>query len=143
VAIGLCLNVFSAAGAGRPYEEFGDYKVYFSVFNSSFIKADIARLHNITRAKDQALINIAVVKNKNKESLSGGMSAQITGTASNLMQQQRTLNFVEIKEGDAVYYLAPLRFTNEEVINFKINVKANNRQSHTLKFTKTLYVENE
>jgi hypothetical protein len=36
----------SAQESTKPYEEFGDYKVYFSVFNSTFILPEVARAHN-------------------------------------------------------------------------------------------------
>ena len=128
----------SAQAQEKPFQEFGEHKVYYSVFNSSFIKPDIARVYNITRGKDRALINIAVTQG----SEIGGIAAQVQGTASNLMQQQKKLEFFEIKEPNAVYYLASIRFTNEEVFNFSIQVKPNgSARPYTVEFTKTLYVE--
>ncbi|TQV69621.1 DUF4426 domain-containing protein [Exilibacterium tricleocarpae] len=139
VFIAALLGAGSAAAGDKPFERFGDHQVFFSVYNSSFIKPDIARIYNITRGKDRALINIAVVK----DGVQGGIPAQISGTATNLMQQQRKLEFSEIQEQDAVYYLASVRFTNEEVLNFAIDVKMpGNRRPYQLKFTKTLYVDN-
>lgn len=143
MALLLCVALSPAHAQQRdkPFEVFGDYQIFFSVFNSSFIKPDIARLYNLSRGKDRALINIAVTRTHNgKQSL--GLPAQVAGTATNLMQQQKSLTFVEVREQDTVYYLAPLRFTNEEVMNFAIQVQPDSSQPpYTLKFTKTLYVE--
>ncbi|GAA6151685.1 DUF4426 domain-containing protein [Pseudoteredinibacter isoporae] len=116
---------------GKPYEEFGEYKVFFSVFNSSFIPPDIAKAYDLVRGANRALVNIAVLKNGN---IRGG-SAQVTGEFKNLIQQTRQLVFKEIKEQNAVYYLAPLRFDNEEVLHFHITVTPEgSEKSHSFRF---------
>ena len=133
------LGAALAEARDKPFEQFGEYRVYYTVFNSTFITPDIARIYNITRGKDRALVNIALVKDNQL----GGIAAEVSGTRTNLMQQQRRLEFFEVREQDAVYYLAPVRFTNEEVLNFAIEVKAEGqRRPYKLKFTKTLYVDN-
>mgnify|MGYP000244387531 CR=1 FL=1 len=136
------LNPAQAQQRDKPFETFDDYNVFFSVFNSTFIKPEIARHYNLSRGKDRALINIAITRTHNgRQSL--GLRALVKGSATNLMQQQKSLEFVEIQEQDTIYYLAPLRFTNEEVMNFAIQVQpAANQPPYTLTFTKTLYVEN-
>ena len=40
---------FSTLADNRPYKEYGDLKVFFSAFNSSFIQPDIASSYNIVR----------------------------------------------------------------------------------------------
>lgn len=119
----------------QPYREFGDYKVYFTVFNSAFINPEIASANNLIRAKDRVYINVSLVKNN-----SLGIPATITGTARNLLQQSKTLEFIEIAEGNATYYLAPLFHINEEVIHFTIDVTPEGEtQAHTVSFSKKLY----
>lgn len=68
VAAALAL-FFLAAGAMaqqarviKNYEDFGDYRVIFSVFNSDFIQPDIAQQYQLVRAKDRAYVNVSVVK---------------------------------------------------------------------------------
>lgn len=125
--------------AGSTYTDFDSYRVVHTVFNSSFIKPEIAVAYNLTRGKDKALVNIALVKN-NEDGMTNGLPANISGSVANLMQQQKTLEFIEIKEQDATYYLAPLRFDNEEVLHFNINVQANGKD-YDVKFSKKLYVD--
>ena len=98
-------------------QEFDNYLVHYSVFNSAFIPADIAKLHNLVRAKDQALVNISVQDKHSGESI----AAQVEGTARNLMQQQKTLTFVTLQEPGASYAIAALRHSNEEVFHFDIS----------------------
>jgi hypothetical protein len=139
----LLLGVFShpVLANDKPYEVFGKYKVYFSVFNSSFISPDIAQAYNLVRGKDRALINIAVVEMK-AEGDTHGLRAVVNGHSANLLQQQKTLDFSEISEQNAVYYLASTRFTNEEILNFEIAVTPDpNKAPLVLKFSKKLYVD--
>lgn len=122
-------------------QNFGAYTVHFTVFNSTFVPPEIARIHQLTRARDRALINISVTRHDGTAS-SLGLPARVRGSATNLLQQQRTLNFQTIDEGNAVYYLASLRHTNEEVINFAIEVQPEGKpDSFTVRFTRTLHLE--
>ncbi len=138
-----CLLLFVCGGAAaesKPVKTFGDTLVYYSAFNSSFIDPEIANRYDITRGKDQGLVNIAVVEKGTPH----GETAQVSGTVSNLIQQQQTLNFVEIREGDAVYYLAPFKFDNEDPLNFDIQVQKQGQPSpYTLTFQRTFYHDAE
>lgn len=130
----------AAAAQSKPVKTFGETLVYYSAFNSSFIDPDIASRYDITRGKDQGLVNIAVVEKGSPH----GETAQISGTVSNLIQQQQTLDFVEIREGDAVYYLAPFEFDNEDPLTFNIQVQKQGQASpYTLTFQRTFYHDQE
>lgn len=115
---------------------FGDYTVHYTAFNSTFIQPDIAANYGITRAKNQTLINISVHDKQGK-----AVAAKLEAYAQNLMQQKKPLTFNTITEQNAIYSLAPLRFTNEEVFNFNITITPKNAEPFTLKFTRKLYVE--
>lgn len=121
-------------------QTFGDYTVHYTVFNSAFIPADVAGVYQLNRAKNRVLVNISVTR-QTEAGHSLGLPATVTGTATNLMQQQRSLNFRTIDEGEATYYLADLRHTNEEVVNFVVQVQPDGQdQAFTLRFTRTLHV---
>lgn len=117
----------------------GDYTVHFNVFNSSDIPASVAEQFKLVRGKDRALVNISLVKTENgKASL--GLPAIVSGSTRNLMQQKQDLKFIEVKEADVTYYLAPFVFNNEELLYFDIKVKANESSSPILvQFNRTLY----
>ncbi len=115
---------------------FGPYTVHYSVFHSSFVPADIASLHGLTRAKDQALINIAVQDTASGQSV----PARVTGHARNLMQQQKAISFKTISEPDASYAIGSLRHGNEEVFHFTLQVAPEGAdQAYELNFTRKLY----
>lgn len=120
----------------KPYREFGDIKVFYSAFNSSFIQPEIASNYNIVRGKDKGLINIAVLRGDKP----GGTTALVKGSVSNIFAQQQILEFFEVREGDTVYYLAPFRIDNEDYLTFKIEVIPDpNQPPLSLTFQKTLY----
>lgn len=134
----LTLFLTSPTLAQSGSERFGDYQVYYSVFNSTFVPADIASIHGLVRGEDRALVNISVT------SAEGGLGqkAEVSGTATNLMQQAQPLAFQEINEGDTYYYIAPMRHTEEEVYNFRITVKPQGAErSFELTFSQKMYTE--
>ncbi|SHF80735.1 protein of unknown function [Microbulbifer donghaiensis] len=122
----------------KSHEDFGDYRVIYSVFNSEFIKPEIAQTYQLARAKDRAFVNVSVVE---KVGGKHGLSSEMSGTATNLIQQSRPLKFMEIREGDAVYYLAPLRFEDEETLTFNIELKLPNGKTETISFRRKLEKE--
>lgn len=136
----LMLTTCQLANAqSNAYEEFGNYRVFYSVFNSTFLQPDIAELHGFSRASNRALINIALIHSSD-EGDSLGLPARVEGSAQNLIMQNKPLNFVEIRDGDAVYYLASFSFNNEEPLHFTVTVDHEGTATpHEVKFTKTLY----
>ena len=134
----LSLLLLSAAALAQEpsFKEFGDYNVHYSAFNSSFIAPEIASVYDISRGKDKGLVNIAVVPKDGNS----GKTALVKGTVNDLLQRQQTLNFVEIREGDAVYYLAPFDFENEDPLTFKISVRpADATEVVDFSFQRTFY----
>jgi hypothetical protein len=125
----------------RTTEKFGDYTVHYNVFNSTDIPAKVAESYKLVRGKDRALVNISLTKTENG-STSLGLPAVVSGASKNLMQQKQALKFIEIKEGEATYYLAPFVFNNEEVLHFDIQVSADaNSKPMKFTFSRTLYTE--
>lgn len=117
------------------------YTVHYSVFNSHFIPADIARAYQLIRGKNHVLVNV-VLTQTGKESQTFGLAAKVSGAAKNLMQQRQPLKFQTINEENTTYFLAPLRITNEEVFHFEIQVTPpDNSKPITIKFSKKLYVD--
>ncbi len=134
----LALLAFSVHADNKPYKEFGDYKVFYSSFNSSFILPEIASVYNITRGKDKGLVNIAVLLGDQ----AGGTTALVKGTVSNMLAQQQVLKFFEVREGNTVYYLAPFEFDNEDSMTFKIQVQPDpNKPSKSLSFQNKFYYD--
>ena len=74
------------------YKQHGEYKVFYSAFNSSFIDPDIAVANDIVRGKDKGLVNIAVAKVPGV-----ALPATVSGRVFNILQQSQTLEFVTVR----------------------------------------------
>lgn len=120
-------------------QTFGAYTVHYNVFNSTDIPPQVAQAYKLVRGKDRALVNISLTKTENGAT-SLGLPAQISGKTRDLMQRQQQLKFIEIKEGDATYYLAPFVFNSEELLYFDIDISADkNARPMKVSFNRTLY----
>jgi hypothetical protein len=139
----LLLALFSSTISAQEntFVEADGYRVFYSIFNSTFIKPEIAQAAGLVRDKKRTLLNLVVTK-IDVDGQSLGVPATIDARASNLMQQQQRLKFTEIKEPGTVYYLAPIRHSQEEVFNFSIDVTPiGATKPITIKFSKKLWVD--
>lgn len=117
---------------------FGPYTVYYSTFNSLFIPAEMAQLHNLVRAKDQTLLTIAV-----KETSTGkAVAAQVDAIAKNLLQQSQAVALKTISEADSFYYIGAVRHANEELFHIDVTIKPNDGKStYRFRISRKLYTE--
>jgi hypothetical protein len=127
------LNVLSQENTSYELEE---HIVYYNVFNSTMIPSEVARIHKLVRSDDRVYVNIALVRKDGGY----GIPALVSGYHRNLMQQKFELEFMEIKEPTATYYLAPIRFNNEEILHIDINISSiDQSDSGSFTITKKLY----
>ena len=131
----LLLPLSTAHAEFRSVEQFDNHHIFYSAFNSDFLNPDIASLYGLNRGIDKGLVNIALVPKGSAQ----GHTARVTGTVSDLLQRQQVLEFTEIREGDAVYYLAPFTFDHEDPLTFKLHVDSASGISHRFSFQRTLY----
>ncbi|UVW35073.1 DUF4426 domain-containing protein [SAR92 clade bacterium H455] len=125
----------AALANDKIFKKVGNKKIFFSAFNSTFIDPDVAVANQIVRGKDKGLVNIAVIVD-----VGTGKPAVITGNVYNIFQMSQALEFIEVREQDAVYYLAPFEFENEDLLTFKISVRADpEKPAYDFKFQKKMY----
>lgn len=102
-------------------KEFGDYMVHYNAFRSDTISPEVAKQYNLARANNRILINIAVLK-KVMNTTGKPTAAKVTGHASNLTGQLKKLEFREIREGSAIYYLAETKISDGEFLKFDLKI---------------------
>ncbi|CAE6915620.1 DUF4426 domain-containing protein [Vibrio sp. B1FLJ16] len=135
----LLISLLSFPTFAEQFKNMKDIEVHYVAFNSTFLTPKIARSYDIKRNGYLAIINISVL---DRASLGKpALEAKVSGQAKNLIGQTQKLTFREIKEGDAIYYLAELPVTHEETFTFDIDVKSGNKGSGKLKFTQKFFVE--
>ncbi len=122
--------------AGAQYKVLGPWEVHYIAFPSTFIQPSIAKNYDLDRSPNKGIINISVLKNSDKTA----QTATLTGTARNLLGNKKQLTFKEVVEGDAIYYLAQIDYSNEEIYRFDIEINQNGKLQ-TLKFQQKFYVD--
>jgi hypothetical protein len=136
----LWLALLAGPAMAQQSENFGPFELHYSVVNTTFLEPAIAATYGITRGEKRAILNLAV-----REKLtSGGDEARamvLQGRTWDLIQNQ-TLEFREIREGDAIYYIAEFPFINEEWRFFEVDFRPTGaQQSYTFKFKHQLYTD--
>ena len=135
--LALAFNAHSAQEQGAQYKELGAWQVHYIAFPSTFIQPQIAKTYGLERSGFKGIVNISILKNDTDKT---AQKATLQGTARNLLGNKQSLNFKEVVEGDSVYYLAQVDYTNEEVLRFEIEIQQGN-QFQTLKFQQKFYVD--
>jgi len=124
-------------------ERFGPYELHYSVVNTTFLQPEVAAAYGITRGNDRAILTLAL-----REHLPDGSDVarpmQLKGRTWELTGRSVQLDFQEVRENPAVYYVAEFRFFNEEWRHFEINFRPEGSdETLTFKFKQQVYEELE
>jgi hypothetical protein len=132
------LALLPTQALAQQMETFGRFELYYSVVNTTFLDPKIASSYGIVRGEKRAIINLAVRENLADGSTSRAMKLQ--GRTWDLIQSQ-TLEFTEVREGDAIYYIAKFQFINEEWRFFEMDFRPTGAdQTYSFKFKHQLYI---
>ena len=125
----LCTNSYA-----EQVHRFAGHEVHYIVIPTTFLETDVAAQYKVTRAKNRALINVAVLDADNN-----AVTATITGSSSNLLGQRQNFDFRQVQEGAAIYYLAELLHSDEEIHRLEIQVRLQNGRQDQIKFNQKMY----
>ena len=128
--------LLSAAANAEQMQKLGDWDVHYIAFPSTFLTSDIASDYDIDRSKYLGIINISVL---NSDTLKA-QAVTMTVTARNLLGNIRELDVREIREQNAIYYIAEVPHRNEETYRIKVTISSGN-QTQELKFQQKFYVD--
>ena len=120
------------------FRRLGEWNVHYVVIRTSFLKPEIAARYSIVRGPDRALLNISVIGTDGQP-----VAAEVSGRMRNLLEQESPLEFQEVREGEAVYYLAPVRHTDRETLRFRIEIRPPDGSIQHLEFQQQLYVDGQ
>ena len=138
VLIAILAFSFITTTSAENMKKMADINVHYIALNSTFLTPEIAKTYGLERSRYKGLVNISVLDNTKKGN--PAKTVIMTGKARNDVGQIKSLEFTEVKEGDAVYYLAQVSYANEETIYFDINISDKGKQ-HNLKFSQKFYVD--
>ena len=118
-----------ASGVSAETVQWQGYDIHYTTFSSLLIPQEVAAAHNIARAKNRIVTNISILKDGEPQ------TASITGRNSNLLNQLYTMDFTEVNESTAIYYLANQLIDERDTIRFDIEIQpVASEESYNLKF---------
>jgi hypothetical protein len=137
--LGLMLGLATSAQAQKS-QRFGAYEVHYSVVNTTFLDPTVSAQYGIVRGNNRAILNLAI-----REHLADGSTvaraATLEGRTWDLFQNQ-FFEFQEIREGEAIYYIGTLKFSDEELRFFDVTLTPEGAtRSYQLKFQHKVYVD--
>ncbi|MDF1762600.1 MAG: DUF4426 domain-containing protein [Oleibacter sp.] len=115
------LSSTALAESGERKQVFGDYEVHYIGLNSSFIEESVAEAYGIPRSRSLGYMSISVLNTALGET-PVPVTASMKGQIRNLIGQSREIEFREIKETNAVYYVSTFRFDKNEVYRIQLQV---------------------
>ncbi|ARD21640.1 DUF4426 domain-containing protein [Shewanella japonica] len=134
----LSLTVISHAFAEQK-QQVGNFDIHYMALSSTFITPSIAKTYGIERSNYNGIVNIAVLDTSQEGN--PPVAVEISGIANNLLDARITLDFKEIKEGKAIYYIAQVPYRDDQEINFNIAIKYGNKLNTSVKFKQKFFVE--
>ncbi|NMP31082.1 DUF4426 domain-containing protein [Thalassotalea sp. M1531] len=135
----LLLAIVSAPlASAQNMKTLGNMDVHYMAIGATFLTPQVAKAYGIERSKYNALINISVLDNTQQGKPAKAVS--ISGTALNLTGQYKRLDFEEVREGQAIYYLAQLNYRDKEKVKFELTI-TDGSETHELVFDQTFYVD--
>lgn len=122
--------------AAEQKKSIGAFDAHYSLVPTLFLKPEIAARHGITRSRDRALLNVSILDGNEVP-----VQAQVTGLLKNLLGQEVRLEFRQVLDGPAVYYLAEVRHADREILRFLVDITTPDAANHRLEFMQTMYWE--
>lgn len=105
--------------ATESFKVFGDYELHFNALTTDQINERMATEHGIVRSKNRVLLNVSVLENQGI-GIPVSVTARVSASARNLTGQIRNLPVREIRDGDAIYYIAETPIENAETLIFTV-----------------------
>ncbi len=137
--LSLCFTVFLCHTAwAENMKTLGNMNVHYIAIGATFLTPEIAKAYDIERSRYNGLVNISVLDNSQENM--PAKTVAIHGKVRNDLGQIKSLDFQEVKEGDAIYYLAQLRYSHEETFYFDLTI-TDGKEQHQLKFSQKFYAD--
>jgi hypothetical protein len=127
--------------ATESFKVFGDYELHFNALTTDQINERMAAEHGIVRSKNRALLNVSVLRSQGI-GVPMPVSAEVRASARNLTAQLRNLPVREVRDGDAIYYIAETPVDNAESLIFTVEATPESEtESLRVSFQKQFFVD--
>jgi hypothetical protein len=131
----------AAEASGVNSKDFGSYVVHFTALSTDQLSPEIAKNYGIVRSKNRALLNVSVLK-KVEGTTGKPVPGKVSALVANDTGQVKDSTVREIREGDAVYYVADYAVSSGETLVFNLEVVPDGESTALpVRFTQTFYGE--
>ncbi len=121
---------------------FGPFELHYSVVNTTFLDPKVAEAYGLVRGEKRAILNLAVREHIEieGEKSTEARAMKLKGKTWDLIQNQ-SLEFQQVREGPAIYYIAGFKFIDEEWRFFEVNFRPDGAdKTYTFKLKHQLYI---
>lgn len=133
--LGLLASMLLAGAAlAEQFKQFGAWRVHYIAFNAWALSPQVAERYDLVRGRNKGLLNISAIGPSGS-----GEKAKVSGHFVNLLGQTVKLDFREIDDRGAVYYLAAFDFDHAEALRFEVNLELPGHGAATIEFQQALY----
>ena len=137
------LSVALPASAEQS-KTFGAYTVHYNAFTTNSLSPDIAKLYNIKRSNNRALLNVSILK-QDMGATTKPVKARVTATTTNMNSQLNQLTvreLVEAGEPGAIYYLAETTVNNGDMLTYNVSLTPDGeKETFTFNFQQQFVTE--
>lgn len=136
----LALAAGASVARAQLSERFGPYELHYSVVNSTFIEPAVAAEYGLTRGRRRAILNLSL-----REHLDDGTTVarrmDLEGSSRDLTARSVDFDFIEVREGPAIYYIGEFKFINREYRFFDVTFNARgDTRRYEFSYRKQMYI---
>ncbi len=125
----MAVALLATQAHAEQMQRLGPYEAHYVVVQTTFFSEKIAEQYGIVRGRDRSLVNVSFL-----DASSTPVPVTLDGTMSNLLSQVSELEFREVREGPAIYYLAEIKASDQDTLRFRINVTTPDGETRELRF---------
>jgi hypothetical protein len=136
----LILWALSSPATAQQFTRFGEVDVHYAVVNTSFLEPQVAAAYGITRGKRRAIVNISILE-ADSSPVPVARSAIVSGRVRDLISAP-ALDFMEIREQNAIYYIADFHILDKQLHRFEVDIQLDpNQPPYQLRFEQKVYAD--
>jgi hypothetical protein len=118
--VAFLLSIVAVAAAAQPREvRRGDLVLRSSTVSSERIAAETASRHGIEPAPNRAVLNVVLMRGKNRQTI----PAEVTASSRNLAGVRQKIDMREVRENERISYIGAYEFLPWEAIDIEIQAK--------------------
>lgn len=117
--VAMLLVLLSLPAQAEQIIESGPYRLHYMAMVTYELPPQVAEVYGITRSRKQG---IAVLNLQHVDQPQVSVASTVSGRIRNLIGQERLDDLREVREQDAIYWIATFDFSNLETMRFDFQI---------------------